>query len=338
MVSSQRAPDGELPPTGSASADSWRGHPRTVTRRQAATLAQRLDALWQAQAAAAGADGDHQTLRAWFDPVARGGRLRAALDALPAADALVEAAPKLSPTFLIDAGEGRLLVTPEGRELHLILEQALDSNPGDSETVRLSWEATDAADGRLFSVYRDMAMSRLTSVMKLRQGGAAPLLPQGIGLVLLLLLNGNVGPGRSLARPERDADRRAVDEAVAAVTGAFADALSPSRSVRGRSPSAYSLHGGYAISEARRRLASDLAKDPVFLARGSEDRTVRRLAEELRRRPGVDADRVGLAMDELAAAYRRWRPTLASYGLAQGRPSVADALRDRLVEAYRQAT
>ncbi len=327
--------------TGAASAgdaagppDVWHGHPRAVAAGSARELVRVLDLLWRAQSDAVSARTEQQALDGWFDPVARGGRLRGALDALPAAADLADGPVSLGEPFLTDAGDGRRLVTPEGRELCRLLGRAAE-RAGDVQTVRLSWADTDAADRRVYETYRRWALGRLSSVVGLRQGEAPPLLPQGVGLVLLLLLNGNVGPGRALPRPELAADLRAVDEAVAAITGAFADALVPSRPRRGRSDGAYSLYGGYAMSEARRRLGSDLTRDPVCLAAGSEDRTVARLADELRRHPRVDADRVDAAMAALVAAYERWRPVLASYGLAQGRTSAADALTRRLAKAYR---
>lgn len=318
------------------SEDAWHGHPRELPTAAAQALVDAVGALWNAQSAAVGAKTDQECLERWFDPVARGGRLRSALDALPPADELVDEPPHLPPAFAVDAGQGRILVTPEGVEFRALVAAALLSDPHGT-AIRLTWTDTDDADRRLFELYRGFAMARLRSVVDLRRGAAPPLLPQGVGLVLLLLLNGNVGPGRALPRPDLPQDRRAVDDAVAAVTGAFADVLSPSRTSRTRSPEAYGLYGGYAMSEARRRLGSDLTTDPVFLASGSEERVIARLADELRRRPEVDTERVAAAMTALVDAYDRWRPVLASYALAQGRTTAADAVTRALINAYGHA-
>jgi hypothetical protein len=318
-------------------ADAWHGHPRDMSTARARALVGAVDALWRAQATAVVARNDQECVDRWFDPVARGGRLRAALDVLPEAADLVDEPPALTRPFATDAGMGRLLITPEGRELQNAVATALREATRDAESIRLSWAQTDDADRRLFELYRRFAMGRLESVVGLRGGSAPPLLAQGVGLVLLLLLNGNVGPARALPRPESSEDLRAVDDAVAAVTGAFADALSPSKPGRRRSAAAYSLYGGYAMSEARRRLGSDLTTDPVYLAASSEDRVLDRLADEIRRRPEVDENRLAAAMRAFVGAYERWRPVLAAHALAQGRTSAADALTRGLVHAYGKA-
>lgn len=308
----------------------WHSLPRTLSRETAEELRACLIEVFMAQSQAINRTTEADVLQAWFDPLARGARLRPALDALEPVSSVPTV---LQPPFILEVGHGRVLVTQEGRELTRLLEEALSARPGGP--VRLRWEATDGADRGSLLWYRQLALSRLDSVVRLRTGAAPPLLPQAIGLVLLLAINGNFGTDRGLHRPETDRDRMAVDEAVASIVGAFADVLVPP--TRPRTPGAYSLYSGYAISEARRRLGSDLLQDPVALEEGSRGRVLHRLAEELSRR-GTSPETVEQAVSELLAQYERWRPRLAAYGLAQGRPSEAAAVRTELARALAATT
>jgi hypothetical protein len=362
--------DGSYLTNGGTGAGTWHGIPRTLGRYDAVRLLAALDALWEVQTPAKLRSDDQEALSLWFDPLARGQRLRAALDALPAAADIVlredrETLSRYEDTaFLLNTGEGRLLVTPEGRALMYMLKRVLiddlanDGAPGgessrppsngaengettvaagpQSGLVNLPWEAIDEADAALLRRYREWALQRLTSVVNLRTGQGAPMLPQAVGLVLLLLLNGNVGSARALPRPERDADRRAVDAAVAAVTSAFVDALVPRTSRRTPTAGAYSLYGGYALTEARRRFGADLATNPVYIAVDAVDRVLDRLGLELARRDDLDVERIAGAIDLFGTAYREHRSMLAAYGLAKGRPGAAADLRRALVDRVRE--
>lgn len=316
-------------------ADTWLGVPRLLDRARAESLLLALDELWQAQARSVRAKDDEDIKKAWFDPLARGARLRGALDRLPQARAVLPHLDDLGPfhPLVMEVGEGKLIVTPEGRALSTLLRQQLAKDPSGSR-VRLRWADTDAVDRALLGEYRAAVLSKLESVVKLRGGSAPPLLPQAIGQVLLLLLNGNFGAERGLKRPTEVEDQHAVDAAVAAMVSNFVDHVS--KSSRERDPSAYSLYSGYAMSEARRRLGSDLTLNPVSLAEGSRDRVVGRLLEELARR-GIPRDQVLRALDELIQEYENRRAELAVYGLAQGRPSDAAVLRRAFKERYRNA-
>ena len=308
-----------------AALDTWCGVSRSLERAQAERLASALDSVWLAQREAVKAKDDQAVSRAWFDPLARGGRLREALDALPQAGDIFDGWEELElpDALAIDAGHGRAIVTREGRALAELLRRQLDSSP-EAVRVRLPWSDTDAIDRKLLEEYRAAALSKLRSVVSLRTGAAAPLLPQAIGQVLLLVLNGNFGRGRGLERPSRPADREAVDEAVAAMVSRFAEEISPSR--RGRAKGAYSLYSGYAMSEARRRLGTDLTTDPISLVAGSRARVLERLIDDLKRR-GISRREALAALESLIEEYERWRPSLANYGLAQGSTTDRAALR-----------
>lgn len=316
--------------------DSWLGVPRVLDRAEAERLTEALDSLWVSQGTAAGAAGDSDIKKAWFDPLARGARLRAALDALPLAREVVGDLDdvNLRPPLVLKIGPDRLIVTLEGRALADLLRDQL-SNSGDARRIRLRWSDTDATDAMLIEKYRELVLSKLDSVVRLRTGTAPPLLPQAIGQVLLLLLNGNIGADRGLRRPKSPSDQRAVDEAVAAMVSDFAERISPSK--RGRAAGAYSLYSGYAMTEARRRLGSDLTLNPIAIAAGSRDRVIDRLITDLVRRGTSREDALdGLAA--LIAEYERRRPELALYGLAQGRPSDAAALRRAFADRYHEAS
>lgn len=321
---------GSLAHSADGQGAEWHGLARTLTHETAETFHACLTESFRAQSEAISRTTETEVLRAWFDPLARGARLRAALDGLPQVGAVP---PGLHSPFVIEVGEGRLLVTHEGRELTRLLKEGLTARPGNP--IRLRWADTEGADQRSLAWYRQLALSRLDSVVSLRTGAAPPLLPQAIGLVLLLAINGNFGSTRGLQRPATERDLKAVDEAVASIVGAFADVLVPP--TRRRAPGAYSLYSGYAISEARRRLGSDLHHDPVALEEGSRDRVIHRLADELARR-GTSGETVDKALSELVSRYELWRPRLAAYGLAQGRPGEAAAVRAALTRALAGTT
>lgn len=322
-------------------AGNWHGWPRTIDFQRAHHIVKAMTILLGLQSAIRPGGPNGAAPSAWFDPLARGARLRGDLAKLPAAsDAFtsnslqIDLADLPGEPFILDAGGGRLLVTPEGGELIALVEPLLVQS--DKSGVHLSWSATDEADQRLLATYRLLSRQRIESVLRLQGGGAAPLLPAAIGQILLLLLNGNVGRSRALRRPDGSDDRAAVDEAVAAITGAFVDSLqlSSGASNKGPSSAAYSLYGGYALTEARRRLGDDVAADPIFVADGAQERVMRRLASELARRDELNDERLGHAVDSLADAYTLHRPVLSSYGLAQGHPGAGAELRDLMVEQF----
>lgn len=315
-----------------ATGDLWMGVPRILDRDTAKRLVGGLDALWRAQGDAARFTSDSDIKKAWFDPLARGARLRAALDALPPAAAVVPnlAELTLAEPVVLNVGPDCLLVTLEGRAFATLLREQLVLAPS-AARIRLRWSDTDAADAAVAAEYRRFVLSKLDSVVRLRSGSAAPLLPQAVGQVLLLLINGNLGPDRGLQRPESTADQRAVDEIVAALVSDFAERISPSK--RGRKVGAYSLYGGYAMTEARRRLGSALSSNPVAIAPDSRDEVVERLITDLIRRGTTHSDAME-ALEALISEYQKRRSQLALYGLAQGRPSDAAAVRRSFVERW----
>jgi hypothetical protein len=297
--------------------------------------ARELRVAWAAQTGGPPADlaKDLASLGRWFDPKARGERLRRELASLP------RSTPTLKEPFILSAGEGRHLVTPEGR----CLLELLASTPSEGgRNITLSSLRASELEGVLLGVYRDWAQQRLRDVIALQAGNAPPLLPQAIGQVLLLLVNGSIAREHAMRVPERTNDARVLDEAQSSVVEAFAEALSPSPSMgRRRSRHMYALRSGYSLTEARRRLGAALVIDPkthdIFIEGGAEDAVRDRVAEEIIRRNGRELERLPDALDALIAAYERARPTLAAYGQAHSNPSRPFAVRQSLLDAvYRR--
>lgn len=271
-------------------------------------------------------DRDLESLKMYFDPIASGTRLRTALASLPSIDEdLVEGIPT---SILITAGEERFLVTPEGRGALDCLAAALDEG-GEVTVIRQEWVI--GVEHRLLALYRSWARQRLDKVLKLQGGSGPPMLPQTIAAVLVLLVNGSIGPKKALVRPEETDRRRAVDMALAGPVEAFASAIA-----RGsRRPEHYSIYGGYALTEARRRLSDALSSShDLYVVAGKEDGVVAFLGRDLARRQDVDEPRVREAFDHLASAYRQAVPLLASLGLAFESASHTRAVGKRLQAAF----
>ncbi len=322
-------------PNDSTSTFEWFGMPRTMTVAHASQVVLVLRLLLEAQTSAVRAAGP-DAWATWFDPLARGASLRDALDNLPPTSETLppDLADSVGEPLVTPAGPSRALVTPEGRLALTLLENKI-SNAVDDQ-IRVRHQDTEQIAHDALDFYKQRSFSRLRSVVDFRSGDAPPLLPQGVGLILLLLLNGNVGADHPLARPSRSEDREVIDAAVASIVSAFAETLVPSR--RGRTPDAYSLYGGYAMTEARRRLGSDLTKDPAYLVADSRTRVISRVADEVARRTSPPTEeKLELAISALVRAYLRHRPDLAGYGLAQGSESDGRLLQRDVLAAYRQA-
>jgi hypothetical protein len=316
---------------------SWHGLPRRLDIADAQRIRDALAALWQTQTSVRSKRTPQADLGVWFDPLARGARLRADLAKLAAADPAIRAdAGLLGAPFIVDVGEGRLLASPEGRALLIVLGRLLEAAEPDQQTIQLTWAITDRADAKLLELYRGWSRQRLDSVIALRRGQAAPMLPAAVGQVLFLLVNGNIGAERALHRPPQDGVRAEADAALADIAGAFEKALELPNGAQ-RSGGAYSLYGGYGLTEARRRLGDDLTTDPVYLADGSRERVLLRLGSELARRPGLEENTIEKAITRLVQAYSRRRPVLASYGLARGAPGTGKEITNMLLAAFRRA-
>jgi hypothetical protein len=204
----------------------------------------------------------------------------------------------------------------------------------DGANVSFSDDRRWSVEHELLGRYRSANRRRLTDVLKLRSGGAAPLLPPAVATILFLLMNRSTSPERAITRPADSAARKYVDEAMAGPVLAFANALVPGN----RHLEHVSLYSGYPLTEARRRLSDHLSGEPgrLYIKPGSEDEVLRFLAHDLAKRRLQESKLIG-AFDLMVHAYRASGSALAAYGIGFGRPADVARLRDRLIAFYREA-
>jgi len=321
------------------------GVPAVLTAGEVTEMRDALCRLWELayQQQVGDLDADLEACRSFFDPVARGHKLRERLTALPPAPADLrggEAAGTLDEPVVIDAGAGRLLVGVEGRLLLQLLFEFSDA----TSRVVVPASAVLAAERRALAIYRDWARYRLSQVIALQAGhGTEVLQATSVGLVLALLVNRSTTPGRAINRlPNEQIDRR-VDEALYAGAIAFADAITPGRQ---RSPREQRLRGGFPLTEARRRLADRLVitkakrgqTSKVYIPEDRQDEVVEFIVRDLaRRRDRPEAAILASAFDKLVKAFRTWSAQLASHGMIFEQPADTARLRDQLLKAFMAA-
>ncbi len=303
------------------------GVPQRLERADAEALLAALCAAWEAQyGALKPLKRDlrklHQRL---FDPNAREFTIRRALaDDLPAAgDA------DLPRGLRVDAGSGQL-IAPEGRIVIELLEHKL-AGPGD---VEFNLADIAAAEHVLMDAYRSWLRARQRRVVAMVAGDEAPLLPAPIGVVLSLLLEGAIGYDRALVQ-NRDRDDREDEQPLIHAVVAFARALDPKSRLTAE---ALSLYGGYALSEARRRLQS-IVLDPagrrpgegppkrVYIAEGHEAEVLGFVSRELVRRE-VPTEEVANGLEQMAQAYRELATPDRAGRVAERAPALARQLAE----------
>lgn len=274
-----------------------------------------------------------------FDPVAREERLRRELEALRTR--LNWAPPPGTPEIIeLPIGDGAWLITPEGRLAIPALSAALEGQ-GDEKVVVDELDIS-AAEHALASAYRDWTRYRLGRVLALREGRDRPMLPAAIGTTLFLLVNGNIGEEWALAQPKDAKRQKQLDSAVTAPIQKFVNAIDPSDRDQDFESRHLQLYNGYGLSEARRRLGSDivLEKDPrdsegkgkrLYIKEGSEGRIVDALARELASRR-VRREKLMEALDQMLTAYEEQRPRIAAFGVSNARQSRITQLREDLLK------
>jgi hypothetical protein len=303
----------------------------SLPRDDAERLARALGSAWEAVAGRP----TGELARDWsflvehyFDPIAQGGRLRRELDRV---HAVVEDAPYLNNLLVLPIGDGDGLITLEGRAVLELLRAALSR---EGQLVTLPDDARWALERQLLDLYRDASRHRLDSVLSLRSGAAAPLLPPAVATILLLLLNRSTSPDRAITRPPDPSGRQHLDEALARPVLAFANTLAPGK----RKLEHISLYSGYPLTEARRRLSSQLSTDPasLFVRPNEEDEVIRFVARDLAKRRLPEAT-IATAFDRMVEAYRESASALAAFGVGYERPADTRRLRERLLAQYREA-
>lgn len=277
-------------------------------------------------------ENDLAALRIWFDPVAQGQRLRREIAKL---EPFPQGVADPGSPMMIDAGQGRRLVTPEGRCALDLLSQL--------ERSRSAHAITDTLlvryDRRLAALYQEWSRHRLNSVLDLLAGESKPLQIPAAGVVIALLVNRCDDESRALTRFASGQARDVVDRAFFAPVDAFSDVLAPSGRRDRTNPR---LVSGWMLYEAHRRLGDGLA---VVDARGGRDgkvwiqpekksEVIDRVARDLVRghRARATERTFGAAYDALVEALRRSLPSLAGFGLVHERPKQTSELRKTFLE------
>jgi len=275
---------------------------------------------------------DLQALADWFDPKLRGQTLRDKLVELPPLDPGVMRLPAM---ILLPCGDGRYLVTPEGRAW---LECSRAPHAESGGQVIFSTAEAAPLERQLLATYRAWTRHRIEDVVEKRTGAGAPMLPTAAGIVLMLLVNRSLDAETAIRRVRDPMTQAKIDDVVADVLESFADVLGGA-SKRGRSREHFSLWSGYPLTEARRRLAGGLVLDAnegfVYVERASEGQVIDFVARDIARRRGADEATVDAAFAALVDAYRRRLEDLSGLGSGFERVGRTDALRERLLQAVR---
>ncbi len=320
------------------------GIPLLLERAEGQQLADDLFDLWVRQMGhpPAALDKDLDALRTYFDPLARGPRLRRLLAELPPLPT-VRSGMLRSPVVLGD--DGQLLVTLEGRSVLAVLDDLLKRN--DSDPLQVNPRIIYAAEHRVYERYRQWSIRRIEDVLRLQVGEGQALSLPSLAFLLLLLINRSRSPDTALRRLDSDADQRTLDteqrqrlreaqRRLDAAIGCAVDAFWNRLSTRTREARPFAFYSGYAVTEPRRRLPGELSPNPemVYIIPGGEDRVLAQIVAELRRphRSPSTTD-VLRAFDELVKAYRDELPTFAAFGMAHEQRLETRRLRQRLKEA-----
>jgi hypothetical protein len=265
---------------------------------------------------------DLEQLREFFDPVARGGRLRARLQ-------VVVAGSLTCPSFLDEVAvmaldEERNLITPEGRGLYeLLTEQSADQEG----VVHLD-AAGVAIERTVAGVVRQWSRHRLLDVIAKQTGHGPPMHAAAAAMVLLLLVNGSTSPATAVRRLSKEEQPR-FDRSIARIIDAFASVARPSET---RSPEEFRMYGGWHLSEARRRLPGQLVVDGqgrVYVPVDQVPQVIDFVVRDLKR-SSIDQQQLLTAFDALVAAYRRELPVLTDLGSGFESASTVDSIRARL--------
>ncbi|MFB9924954.1 hypothetical protein ACFORO_26315 [Amycolatopsis halotolerans] len=199
-----------------------------------------------------------------------------------------------------------------------------------------------AIEQKALEVYRGWARGRLNQVIALQMGrGAEVLQAISVGLVIALLVNRSDSAERAVIRWDHDTpEGKQIDKAIHAGAERFASVISGSRG--GRSAGEQRLKGGYALSEARRRLAHRLAVEPdsksggerLYVPAEHRDEVVRFLANDLARRPSLSLEKLALAFDQLVKEFRSIAGQLAHRSMVFERAADTGTLKKQLQEVF----
>lgn len=318
------------------------GIPDTLLRRELDDLVEFLKKLWVASYGGPTADLDHdiELSRRFFDPVARGQTIRDRLgEVLPAPSIDSAMAGYAVEPLVTRVDDRRLLVGVEARLALVVLQEADHRH----STSRLPTPLVRDALAYAATTYRRWGTHRLQQVLSLRQGnGKEPMQAVAVGFILALLINRSTHPARGIPSEDSKENKQSgsADAAVFAAIEAFAQVISGRNN---RSSAQNRLKGGYAMTEARRRLSDYLrfANQPegrvIHLQPGSEDTVLRFLAAELARRPTLDSPQLLEAFDRLVHTYRTEAGSIALQLTTYERPADTADLRAKLLALFEDA-
>ncbi len=313
------------------------GLPVTLTSAEVAQLRATIAGLWELTygKAPGKADQDLARCRDFFDPAVRGFKLRDRIAALPEVPpGIYAAALKLPEEIVTDAGDGRLIAGVEARLALDLLEDGYRRQEGGHWV--LPPETARAAENRALQVYRSWSVRKLGEAIALRMGQGEVLQATSVGLVLALLVNRADSPGRAVMRPG-EGSGHPIDEALHSAAVAFADSITTGRT---RSSDSRRLHGGYMLSEARRRLADKISgyPDAVYIRPGATGDVIRFLGNDLARRENLTADQLSDALGRLIDVFRENALGLAGHNSVYERPADTRRLREELLASFAEAS
>jgi hypothetical protein len=315
------------------------GIPLTLTGAEAAQLRATIAALWELTYGEAPGKAEQDLIRCrdFFDPAARGFKLRERIEALPEvpSDIYTEAL-KLPDDIVTDAGGGRLIAGVEARLALDLLEDGYRRQEGGHWV--LPPETARAAENRALQVYRSWSLRKLSGAIALRMGQGEVLQATSVGLVLALLVNRVDSPDRAVMRPG-EGSGHPIDEALHSAAVAFADSITTGRTTR-RSSDSRRLHGGYMLSEARRRLADKMSgyPDAVYIRPGATGDVIRFLGSDLARRENLTAGQLSDALGRLIDVFRENALGLAGHSSVYERPADTRRLREELLASFAEAS
>ncbi|MFE6909355.1 hypothetical protein [Streptomyces erythrochromogenes] len=242
---------------------------------------------------------------------------------------------------MVQAGDNVLLV---GIEARLTLALMEDQATGEDHVIIKPADAA-AAEGTAMRIYRKWSTARLNQVVALRRGqGSEVMQAISVGLVIALLVNRSDTEGRAVAKWDHwTVDGKQVDSAIFAGAEAFAAEVSRNRS--SRAAGEQRLKGGYALSEARRRLADRLVVTPdskndgelLYIPAQRRQEVITFLGRDLARRPKLTESVLASAFDLLVTAYRGAAGQLAHRGMIFERSTDTRSLKEELLRRFSEA-
>lgn len=283
-------------------------------------LREALVSLWTAQYGPLGPlDSDLQACATLFSAERKGSKVREILRGLPDAPDLdaVPTEPLVEPG--LDSWQ---LVSPEGRLAIEWLDEPASGSAADDVTT-------------LIRLYRCSSRHRLRQVVRDQSDTGKPAQAPSVGLLIVLLMCGNVGPDAALPRGERNDDD--IDQSVARAVEAFASVVAPSnRRLRQAGPR---RRGSWELGELTRRKDQLVVRDAtsLFVIAGGETEAAEAAGALLARRPRLTKAKVVSALDALSVALEEEEETLTGRGVPVRDSASRDLIGDQVVAGFEAA-